>query len=107
MAKKTLAERFPMLKEAWEAYGFAATWDDVVDVKMRSDACYCVVRFKDPNVIRAGTHEPWMEVADFVRGDPNDPWEVQNDGHNAISDAEWKELRIVPDCDWFEIPSRK
>jgi len=96
MAKKTLAERFPLLKKAWEEYGFASGWDQVKDIKIRSDGCYAVVWF---HCINDGVDT----VADFYRTSNDGEWEVQNDGHDAVDAAQWKKLHIVPECDWFEI----
>jgi len=88
----------PMLKQAWEEYGHMISWEQLVDMKM-DRGCYVVLAWEEED----GT----IGVADMARGGSNQPWEMQNDGGDTITKAEWKELRIVPDCDWFEIPSHK
>lgn len=95
------AKTCPMLHKAFEEYGFIVEWNDLFDMKMRSDGCYAVVAWKnktDPSLIC---------MADFARGGLTYKWEVQNDGFEDITLAEWKRLRIVPQCDWFEIPKKK
>jgi hypothetical protein len=96
MAKPTAA-KFPMLKAAWDEYGHMIKWEDLFDVKM-DRGCYAVLAWKE--------EDGMVQCADMVRGGINEPWEMQNDGGDSMTEAEWKELRIVPDCDWFEIPSR-
>ena len=95
------AKKCPMLHEAFNAYGFNIKWDDLFDMKMRRDGCYVVVAWKDPD------NPEVVCMADFARGGLTYEWEVQNDGFDDITLAEWKRLYIVPECDWFEIPEKK
>src|SRR4051812_46882530 len=95
MAKPN-AQKVPMLKEAWDEYGMTISWDQLFDMKMRSDKCYVVVAWRNKTGM--------VEMADLVRGDIEDPWEVQNDGFTPITEADWKKLKIKPECDWFLIP---
>ena len=91
------AKKFPMLKEAWDDYGHMIAWDDLFEIKI-DRGCYAVLAWKEDDGM--------IGVADMARGGLNMDWEMQNDGGDPITPAEWKELRIVPDCDWFEIPSK-
>lgn len=81
------------LKQAWEDYGFNVSWDNVLDAKVRSDWCYVVF------AVRSGKDE--IEMIDFAKGGE---WEVQNDGSDSITQAQWDKLKIVPECDWYEYP---
>lgn len=92
------AKKFPMLKAAWDDYGHMITWDKLFDIKM-DRGCYAVLAWKEDDGM--------ICCADMARGGGDQPWDMQNDGGEPMTEAEWKELRIVPDCDWFEIPSRK
>lgn len=87
---------FPMLKEAWDAYGFSEKFEAQTDIKIRPDGCYCVVARKDEN----GD----FHAADFARPSTDSPWEVQNDGFNLFGQKDWNKLYIPEECDWFVIP---
>jgi hypothetical protein len=93
------ATKWPKLAKAFNDYGFIVKWDELFDMKT-DRGCYAVIAWKNkknPNIIH---------MADFARAHCTD-WEVQNDGFDNITLAEWKKLRIVPDCDWFEIPGKE
>jgi hypothetical protein len=90
--------KVPMLKAAWDDYGHMIAWDDLFDMKM-ARGCYAVVAWKEKD----GT----IGVADLARGGANMDWEMQNDGHSPMSLADWKNLRIKPDCDWFLVPGNE
>jgi hypothetical protein len=95
---KPEAKNLPELKKAWDEYGHMIAWDDLLDVKIRADDhCYAVLAWKEYDMIN---------MADLYRTGHDKPWEMQNDGHDPITPAEWKKLRIVPYCDWFEIPGK-
>lgn len=89
--------KWPKLKEAWDAYGHAVPWNELHACKTDGRGCYVVVCWRTP--------EGTLSMADLARTGPDAAWEMQNDGMSPdITDAEWRKLRIVPDCDWFEIP---
>jgi len=89
------AKKNPMLKQAWDEYGHMIKWEDLFDMKM-DRGCYAVVAWKEKD----GT----IGMADLARGGHDQPWEMQNDGHQEITEADWKKLKIKEDCDWFVIP---
>jgi hypothetical protein len=86
---------WPLLKAAWDAYGHMTKFEDLDGIKVRSDGFYAVVRYK--------TEDGMVGMADLYRTGRNGPWEMQNDGFDEITEKQWNKLRIVPDCDWFEI----
>jgi hypothetical protein len=96
MAKPN-ATKWPKLKAYWDDYGHMIAWDTLFDMKVRDDGCYVVLAWKNSD----GT----IGIADVARG--GGEWEMQNDGFDDITPAEWKKLAIVPDCDWFRIPGKK
>lgn len=91
---KPTRKLYPILSTAWDDYGHAIPFEDLVDIKVRDDLCYCVVAWEENGMIN---------YADWARPHPNAPWDMQNDGHEPITKAEWKKARIVPDCDWMDI----
>ncbi len=88
------AKKWPKLKEYWDNYGMNISWDQLFDMKA-DRGCYAVLAWMEKD----GT----VGVADLARGGEDYPWEMQNDGFDSITLEQWKKLRIVPDCDWFEI----
>jgi hypothetical protein len=91
---KPKSKDWPELAKAWNDYGLCIGFDDVEDMKARSDACYVVCMWKDSH----GS----VNVADLAAPRPEGPWEFQND--NELLEGgmdEWKSLRIVPECDWY------
>lgn len=90
------AKKWPKLKEAWDAYGHGTPFEKLHDVKAQR-GCYAVVCWK--------TEGGRLELADLARGGEQMEWEMQNDGFvDSITEAEWRKLRIVPECDWFVVP---
>ena len=88
------ADKWPMLKEAWDAYGHSIPWDRLFD--MKSDrGCYAVLAWK--------TAAGEVEYADMARAGAGYPWEMQNDGGEAITLKQWNAAKIVPECDWMDI----
>lgn len=92
-------QKWPLLKKAWDAYGHAIPFEKLDGVKTDSRGCYVIVRWTEPDG-RVG-------LADLARTGDTAEWEMQNDGFDEITEAEWRKLRIVPDCDWFEIPGKE
>jgi hypothetical protein len=101
MAKEKLtpmqkvAKDNPKLKAYWEEYwGTDFPWDELIGIKFASHG-YCVVAYKDRD------DESMINMADlsFAGGE----WDMQNDGFEPITPADWKKLQIVQDCDWFVI----
>jgi hypothetical protein len=84
-------EKVAGLKAAWDAYGHVVAWADIKDAKLRGDGCYVVLLMPDNS------------LADLA-SPGNGTWEMQNDCTDPVTDAEWSRLRIVPQCDWYEIP---
>ena len=91
------AKTWPDLKQAWDDYGFNIFWDQIVDYRIRLDGCYIVMLVPGGN----GDIEDYFELIDFARGTD---WEVQNDGSEPITKAQWDKLKIVPECDQYEYP---
>ena len=89
-----LTKSSPKLKAAWEEYGFAVSWDKLDGYKKSHTHGYIVLRWKEDNGM--------VNMADLAYN--GETWEVQNDGFEPISEADWRKLKVVPDCDWFEIP---
>lgn len=100
--KKPTEKDFPMLKKAWDEYGFQAKWEDLTGIKA-DRGCYAVVCYPATNV---KSDKPLFEMADFARAGIEEPWEVQNDGFSLITEAQWNKLKIKPECDWFEIDGK-
>lgn len=95
MSAAELAKRYPDLKAAWDEYGHAVPFEELHAIKT-DRGCYAVVCWKTP--------EGKLSLADLARG-RGEKWEMQNDGFSPdITEAEWKKLSIVPECDWFRIP---
>lgn len=89
------AKKWPQLKAAWDEYGFNTTWENVVDAKIRADGQYVVFLLKSGRTL--------FELVD-IAGDGCGNWDVQNDGSEQITMAQWERLEIVPDCDWYKYP---
>jgi len=96
MAKPKEAN-WPKLKAYWDDYGHMIKWDQLFDMKIRhEDGCYVVLA--------------WMEsdgsvgMADLARA--GGEWDMQNDGFDSITPAEWKKLTIDAYCDSFTIPGK-
>lgn len=87
------AKRWPELKAAWDEYGFNDKWEDIVDAKVRADGYYVVFLVKEG--------KDSFQLVDFAKGED---WEVQNDGSDNITMKQWEQLKIVPQCDWYEYP---
>lgn len=89
------AKKYPDIKAAWDAYGHGVKFEDLHGVKT-DRGCYAVVCWKNAD----GT----LSLADLARAH-GEPWEMQNDGFAPdITEADWRKLKIVADCDWFSIP---
>lgn len=97
--KPSVAERqYPTLKTAWEEYGHSVAWEDLHDIKLSGTHGYAVLAFKDEE-------GDALDMADMASPDGGETWEMQNDGYcESITQAQWKKLKCVPDCDWFVIP---
>lgn len=93
------AKKWPMLKRAWDAYGHAIPFEKLDGIKTEYRGCYVVIRWK--------ALDGRVGLADLARTGDRAEWEMQNDGFDEITEAEWLRLRIVPDCDWFEIPGKE
>lgn len=91
-------KKWPELKKAWDAYGHDIPFEKLDGIKSQR-GCYCVVRWT--------TEEGTVGLADLARGGTNMEWEMQNDGFDEITEADWRKLKIVEDCDWFEIPGKE
>ncbi len=87
------AKKWPELKAAYDAYGFNTPWEEIYDLKVSPTHKYVVIAFKNED----GT----LEMADFAY--PGQ-WDVQNDGSDPITVAEWRKLVFIPDCDGYTIP---
>jgi hypothetical protein len=58
--------------------------------------CYIVVAWKNK--------DGYIGIADLARPGSDAPWEMQNDGFDDLTTAQWKALKIKPGCDWFNVP---
>ena len=96
------ATKWPNLKKAWDDYGHMISWDQLFDMKVRggyeAPGSYVVVAWKE--------EDGAIGIADLAGTGYDAGWEMQNDGFDPLTASEWKKLRIVPDCDWFEIPGK-
>jgi len=90
------AKLWPNLKKAWDDYGHGVPWEKLDGFKSSPTHGYVVVRWKNDD----GS----IDMADLASPDGGETWEMQNDGHDEITEHQWKHLRCVPDCDWFEYP---
>jgi hypothetical protein len=89
--------KWPELKQAWDDYGHGIAWKDLHAAKTDGRGNYVVVSWR--------TEEGLLSLADLARAGDREPWEFQNDGMSPdITDAEWRKLKIEPDCDNFYIP---
>lgn len=92
------AEKWPELKKVWDAYGHDTPFEKLEAIKSQR-GCYAVVCWKN----EAGR----LELADLARARDTE-WEMQNDCFgDSITEAEWRKLRIVEDCDWFVVPGNE
>lgn len=95
MAKPT-AKAWPELKRDWDEYGHLIKFEDLFDMKVRSDYCYVVVAWKEGDDIY---------VADLATtGNAKDPWEFQNDSSDGLTMKQWKKLTIDAYCDSYTYP---
>lgn len=83
---------WPQLAKAWDDYGHSIAFEDLIGIKVRSDGWYVVVAWKEG--------EKHIGVADLAYD--GEEWQMQNDSE-MLTIKQWKSLRIVPDCDWFEV----
>lgn len=91
------ATKWPELKKAWDAYGHEKKFEELEGVKTDGRCCYVVVSWKTP--------EGKLALADLARTGRDAPWEMQNDGMSPdITEAEWRKIKIEPECDNFYIP---
>ena len=91
-------KKWPNLKRDWDAYGHDVSFDELDGIKASSTHGYVVVRWKDSD----GS----INIADLASPDSGKSWIMQNDYFDPITEADWRNLRCVPDCDWFEIISK-
>lgn len=91
------AKNWPELKKAWDDYGHSVSWNALIDMKS-ARGCYVVLAWKEGDMI---------EVADLARAGAGFPWEMQNDGSEPMSQDAWDLLRVVPECDWYEVPTEE
>ena len=83
------------LKKSWDEYGHAIDWDDLFAFRERSDGCYVVLAWKEGDDIY---------VADLAHTNvKGEPWEMQNDGSDPLTQEQWDNLFIVRECDWWRI----
>jgi hypothetical protein len=94
MAKPTAA-KWPKLKAYWDAYGHTTTWDQLFD--MKSSGFYAVVAW----MMKDGS----VGIADLAYD--GSKWEMNNDGFEAITMAEWKKLKLDEYCETFEIAGKQ
>lgn len=96
---KPTAKKFPKLKAAWDEYGHAISWEELVDIKIyhySTGGSYAALAWK---------HEDGMiEYADMecVGG----VWDMNNDGGMPITEAQWLAARAKPECNWLEVPDQ-
>jgi hypothetical protein len=80
------------LKAYWVEYGIIVPFAEVFDYRFNGH--YIVLAWENS--------EGKIELVDltYVSG----KWEMQNDGFEPITPAQWKKLRIVTYCDSFTYP---
>lgn len=89
------AAKVPELKRAWDDYGHAVPWADLIDIKRASTHHYVALAWYDDKA------HTMVNYADLTSTDRGKTWEFQNDGHSGLTLAEWKAARVKPDCDWL------
>ena len=94
---KPCAKGWPELKKYWEDYGMSIDWEDLIDMKVRSDGFYVVLAWRESDGM--------IGMADIASNGTK--WDMQNDGFEPITKAQWERLKIVPYCDWFEYPDEE
>lgn len=82
----------------WEQYGHSIDFNKLFDMKARGDGCYVALAWK--------IDDDLVNYADLARGGIDAPWEMQNDEHEDMSLAQWRRLKIKPECDWLYDPNK-
>lgn len=88
-----LAKNYPKLKQAWDEYGHAIPWDQLDGYAKNPSDWYVVLRWKMPDGM--------IDMADLAFN--GEIWDMQNDGFEPITEADWRKLKIPSQCDWFVI----
>lgn len=87
-------KKWPTLAAYWDGYGHIIPWEKIYDMKVASHGCVAIAWQERDGLInyatiaRLGDHE----------------WDMQNDSHSDITEAQWKAARFKPQCDWLWFP---
>ena len=96
-AEKVFKE-FPGLDKAWNDYGFdAKIRPNIVDYKLAVLGHYYVAFLVKHKYKGKASYD----VVDLAGRSP-DHWEVQNDGSEHVTPAQFKKMYIPSQCDWLE-----
>lgn len=87
-------KKWPNLARDWDAYGHSVKWEDLFDMKA-GDHAYVALAWMEHGEVN---------YADLASGDGRQTWEMQNDGHEAMSLKKWKSGRVAQQCDWLVFP---
>lgn len=91
-------KRWPNLHRDWVEYGHSIEWDQLFDFKAASTHHFVALAWTE------GEQEGFVNYATLASGDQGKTWEMQNDGHEPVRLAQWKKMRVVPNCDWLTEP---
>lgn len=86
-------KKWPSLAKSWDDYGHQIAWENLSDMKARSDGRYVALAWTEDN--------GEVNYADLARAGQDAPWEMQNDSHDPVTKKEWRAMRTIPCCDWL------
>ena len=92
--KKSLAT----IVEAWDAYGHAIPFDDLLDMKIAKTHGYVAVCWDAGKDIHGVPLVDWADL-----GFNGAEWEMLNDGHPPVTRKVWDKAKVVPHCDELDI----
>lgn len=95
---KPTRQAWPAVARAWDEYGHAISFDDLIDHRVGSHG-YVVLAWRE----RDGSIS-WADLS-LVEGTwDRGTWEFQNDLGDMITVAQWKAARVRPECDYLDYP---
>lgn len=87
--------RWPNLHRDWVAYGHSIEWDALFDFKSASTHHFVALAWKEGDEVNYAT---------LASGDRGQTWEMQDDSRDPIPLAQWKRMKVAPECDWLVDP---
>lgn len=88
-------KKWPRLAQAWDNYGHAKKFEDLFDMKA-SPHGYAVLAWMEGDMVN------YADLSQGYGPDGQD-WDFQNDSHDPIPLAVWKNAKIAEMCDWLDI----